>query len=287
MHFTKLLSSILLTLLLMPASLTAAQQEKWKLVWHDEFSRNGRIDTTKWTYEEGFVRNDEPQWYQRNNVYCLNGKLILEARRERKPNPTYNPDGKYYGQQRQFIEATSGSVQTRGLKEFQYGRIVVRARIPVGLGSWPAIWTLGSCKVPWPSCGEVDIMEFYRIDNDPKILANAAWGGDTWELPHWNTKRIPFSHFTAKDPHWAEKFHIWRMDWDEHAMKIYLDNELLNNIPIDSTINGQLAGAGINPFRNPHFILLDMALRPSDGKVANFPLPMKYEIDYVRIYRKQ
>jgi beta-glucanase (GH16 family) len=286
MHLNKILLLLLPVLLLPATSLNATGKEKWKLIWHDEFNRNGPIDTTCWKYEEGFIRNDEPQWYQRDNVYCRDGKLILEARREKKPNPTYNPAGKYYGQKRPFIEATSGSVQTRGLKEFCYGRIVVRARIPVGLGSWPAIWTLGD-SLPWPACGEVDIMEFYRVKGEPKILANAAWGGDTWELPHWNTKRVPYNHFTAKDPHWAEKFHIWRMDWDKHAMKIYLDNELLNDIPIDSTINGRLAGGGINPFKRPHFILLDMALRPSDGNVTDFPLPMKYEIDYVRVYRKQ
>lgn len=276
---------IVLCAALLPAAVWGAPKEKkWKLVWHDEFNTDGRVDSTRWIYEEGFIRNLEPQWYQRDNVYCKNGSLFIEARRENKPNPIYSPQGKNYKEKRKTITCSSGSIQTFGRKDFLYGRFVIRARIPVTLGAWPAIWMLGS-TLPWPANGEVDIMEFYRIKGDAKILANAAWGGDKWEQPHWNTKIVPYSHFTKKDSHWAEKFHIWRMDWDKQAIKIYIDDELINDIPIDSTFNGKAEGGGINPFQRPQFLLLNLALRPSDGEVVDFDLPMKYEIDYVRVFQ--
>ena len=90
----------------------------------------------------------------------------------------------------------------------------------------------------WPSCGEIDIMEYYRIQGIPHILANAALGTDARYHAMWNSKKIPFDYFLQKDKEWASKFHIWRMDWDEEAIKLYLDNELLNEIPLSQTTNG-------------------------------------------------
>ena len=87
----------------------------------------------------------------------------------------------------------------------------------------------------WPSCGEIDIMEYYQIKGTPHILANAAWGTDRQWHAKWDSQATPYSHFTDKDPDWASKFHIWRMDWDEEAIKLYLDDELLNEIPLSST----------------------------------------------------
>ena len=146
---------------------------------------------------------------------------------------------------------------TRGTKEFQYGRFEVRARIPVGPGSWPAIWLLGT-GMEWPSCGEIDVMEYYRINGKPVIMANAAWGTERRFNAKWNSTATPFSHFTDKDPDWASKFHIWRMDWDETAIKLYLDDELLNEIPLSETVNGSL-GNFANPFKQPHYLLLNLA----------------------------
>lgn len=92
-------------------------------------------------------------------------------------NPNYLEGSKDWRTSREFIECTSSSVTTAGKKEFLYGRIEIRARIPVGKGAWPAIWLLGR-SMEWPSCGEIDIMEFYRKQGVPHILANAAWGTD-------------------------------------------------------------------------------------------------------------
>ena len=130
-------------------------------------------------------------------------------------------------------------------------------------------------------------MEYYRIDGVPHILANAAWGTDRRYVAKWDSQAVPFSHFTDKDPQWAEKFHVWRMDWDEEAIRLYLDDELLNEIPLSETINGSL-GKGTNPFKQPHYILLNLALGGiNGGTIDDTAFPMRYEIDYVRVYQKQ
>ena len=139
----------------------------------------------------------------------------------------------------------------------------------------------------WPSCGEIDLMEYYRIDGVPHILANAAWGNDKrWDAV-WNSKKIPFSHFTDKDPDWALKYHLWRMDWNEERIQFFLDGELLNEIPLSTTLNGSI-GKGSNPFLSPQYILLDLALGGiHGGPIDDEALPIRYEVDFVRIYKRR
>lgn len=260
--------------------------QEWKLVWSDEFDRNGRLDTAAWNYENGFARNEEAQWYQSDNACCKGGKLIIEARKEEgRRNPLYKPGSQDWRKRREFVEYTSSSVTTAGKKEFLYGRFEVRARIPVGGGAWPAIWLLGT-GMEWPSCGEIDVMEYYRINGIPHILANACWGNDRSYDAVWNSRKIPFTHFTDRDPEWADKFHIWRMDWDETAIKLYLDDELLNEIPLSETVNGSI-GSGTNPFRRPQYLLLNLAVGGlNGGMIDDKEMPMRYEIDYVRVYQR-
>ena len=260
--------------------------QKWQLVWSDEFNTDGRPDSTKWNYEQGFVRNHEDQWYQPQNAYQQNGLLIIEGRREQRKNPTYRPHGRYWGQQRDSIHYTSACLTTQGKYSFLYGRLEVYARIPTAGGSWPAIWTLGS-GMEWPSCGEIDVMEFYRINGVPHILANAAWGNDRHYQAVWNSKRIPYSHFIQRDLNWAQHFHLWRMDWDETAIRIYLDDELLNEVLLSQTVNGSI-GRQLNPFQRPQYILLNLALGGDNGgSIDNLAFPMRYEIDYVRVYERR
>ena len=263
---------------------SAVWAEGLHLVWSDEFNGNGAPDSTVWNFEEGFVRNQEAQWYQAANAWQQDGCLIIEARREHRSNPTYDPTSRHWGKKREFIDYTSACLTTAGKKSFLYGRLEVRAKIPTASGAWPAIWTLGS-GMEWPSCGEIDIMEYYRIDGEPHILANAAWGNDQRFGAVWNSRKMPFAHFIEKNPDWANLFHVWRMDWDEEHICIYLDDELLNDIPLDTTINGSI-GLGENPFRKPQYILLNLALGGQNGgPVDDAALPMRYEIDYVRIYQ--
>jgi len=261
-------------------------QDGWKLVWSDEFNGSGAPDPAVWNFEHGFVRNHEDQWYQSENAFQEGGLLIIEARKEHKPNPTYQAGSQNWGRSREFIEYTSACITSSRKKTFLYGRLEVKAKIPVAGGSWPAIWTLGS-GMEWPSCGEIDVMEYYRIGGVPHILANAAWGNDRQWGSVWNSKKIPYRHFTDKDPHWADKFHVWRMDWDESFLRIYLDDELLNEVDLTTTINGS-RGRGENPFKKPQYILLNLALGGDNGgKIDDSAFPMRYEIDYVRIYEKE
>jgi beta-glucanase (GH16 family) len=252
-----------------------------KLTWSDEFNRNGKPNPKNWKYESGFVRNQELQWYQAHNANCINGVLVIEARREAIPNPGYNDSSDNWKSNRQSAAYTSSSINTKGLREFTYGRFEIRARIDTSSGSWPAIWTLGT-KGGWPLNGEVDIMEFYRVQNVPTILANLAWGRSEKGGPVWNTKTIPLSDFIAKDPEWTKKFHVWRMDWSKDSINLYLDNELLNTGLLHTTLNPD----STSPFREPHYLLLNLAVGSNGGDPSNTTFPIRYEVDYVRYYSK-
>ena len=262
------------------------EYEGWELVWSDEFNHNGPVDSSSWSFEHGFVRNSELQWYQDKNAYCKDGLLVIEGRKEKVKNPNYKPDSKSWKKNREYAEYTSSCIKTKGKREFLYGRFEIRARIPVSSGSWPAIWTLGNAQ-KWPSCGEVDIMEYYIKGGEPHILANAAWGDKKKKhAPKWDSNKIPYSTFLKKDPEWANKFHVWRMDWDQEFIRIYLDGELMNEVPLTATVNGA-SGDFINPFKQPHYILLNLAMGANGGEVDENVLPLKYEVDYVRVYQKK
>lgn len=250
------------------------------LSWSDEFNTSGKPDSTKWTYERGFVRNNELQWYQPDNASIKNGCLVIEGRREKVKNTRYEAGSQRWQQNREYAEYTSSSLKTQGLQQFHYGSIEVRARVDTNMSSWPAIWTLGVTQ-RWPLNGEVDVMEFYRVDNVPTILANAAWGRSGNGGAIWNTKRLPLSHFLAKDPDWPKKFHIWRMDWNADSINLYLDNELLNTAVLKNTLNPD----GFNPFQQPHYLLLNLAIGSNGGDPVNVKYPIKYEVDYVRYYK--
>ncbi len=277
---------LMMTLNTATAQTTKETEEGWTLVWSDEFNRDGRPDSTTWNYEQGFVRNHEAQWYQPANTWQENGLLIIEGRREHRPNPTYRPGSRHWGQQRENIDYTSACLTTMGKREFRYGRLEVSARIPTASGAWPAIWTLGR-GMEWPSCGEIDIMEFYRINGKPHILANVAWGNDRRYEAVWNSRKLDYKHFTQRNQHWDLYFHTWRMDWDEVSIRLYLDDELLNEVPLSSTVNGSV-GQHSNPFTKPQYILLNLALGGDNGgTIDDSAFPMRYEIDYVRVYEKR
>jgi beta-glucanase (GH16 family) len=155
-------------------------------------------------------------------------------------------------------------------------------RIDTVKGSWPAIWTLG-VNGRWPTNGEVDIMEFYRVNDVPTILANVAWGTRQPSTAKWHTETIPLSNFLAIDQKWVEKFHIWKMDWNKDSINIYLDDRLLNTTLLNQTINADSS----NPFLQPHFLLLNLAIGGNGGEPSKSATPVKYEIDYVRVYQKK
>lgn len=253
----------------------------YSLVWKDEFNNTGKPDTTNWIYEYGFVRNEELQWYQPENANCKNGVLLIEGKREKVKNTRYNATSGDWHFNREYAAYTSASIQTKGLHQWQFGCFEIRARIDTTMGSWPAIWTLG-VKGEWPSNGEIDIMEFYRIKQQPVILANAAWGTDKRYVAKWDSEIKPLAHFTAKDTEWVKKFHVWKMEWDKETISLFLDDELLNSTDLNQTINP----GGINPFLQPHYLLLNLALGGNGGNPSFAPRPTTYEVDYVRVYQK-
>lgn len=249
----------------------------YKLLWADEFDKDGPPDPCNWTYERGFVRNEELQWYQPENAICENGLLIIEGRREQKQNPRYNPESTNWEQNREYAEYTSTSMTTRGLKSWMYGRFEMRAKIDTRPGLWPAFWTLGT-QSEWPSCGEIDIMEYYK----GTLLANAAWGTEKRWVPKWDTVKKPITEFN--DPNWSDKFHVWRMDWDPNSIELYVDDDLLNTTDLNETLNAD----GTNPFRQPLYIILNLAIGGhAGGDPSNTEFPAKFLVDYVRIYKRQ
>lgn len=257
----------------------ANRQEKgYQLVWADEFNRDGAPDPANWTYEKGFVRNEEDQWYQPENAFCQNGYLFIEARREQKPNPDYIPGSTNWRTSRPEIHYSSACIKTAGLQVWKYGRFEMRARIDIRAGMWPAWWTLGVDR-PWPANGEIDIMEYYRN----KLLANiACLGAD--RRPEWHSVRTPMDSLGGKN--WAAKFHVWRMDWDKDSIALYVDNLLLNKVALDALTDKD--GSHFNPFMQPHYMLLNLAVGGQNGgdpEATGFP--GRFEVDYVRVYEKK
>lgn len=245
-----------------------------KLVWADEFNTDGAPDPKNWTFEQGFVRNEELQWYQPENAYCKKGLLIIEARKENKPNPNYEAGSTEWRKNRKTIDYTAACLITKGLHQWQYGRFEMRGKINVDPGLWPAFWTLG-VKGEWPSNGEIDIMEYYRNT----LLANVAWATPTRYKANWNSTKVPLSDFKKN---WANQFHIWRMDWDEKTIKLYVDDQLLLTSDSQKTVNPD----GSHPFDQPHYVLLNLAIGGQNGgDPSQTTFPARFEVDYVRVYQ--
>lgn len=252
--------------------------EEYKLVWAEEFNNDGRPDSSNWKYERGFVRNEELQWYQPDNATCKNGYLVIEARKEHRPNPQYEEGSRDWRKNRKTIEYTASCINTSGLHAWQYGRFVMRGKIDISAGLWPAWWTLGVAG-RWPANGEIDIMEYYK----GKLLANVACiGSDRKAQWYSNT----FSIDSIGGETWASQFHIWRMDWDEHRIVLYIDDILLNKVELSKLVNKD--GSNVNPFKQSHYMLLNLAMGGMNGgDVAGTKFPNRFEVDYVRVYQKR
>lgn len=274
----RLLFSLLGFLFLGIYSTPAKKTGDYQLVWSDEFNKDGAPDPANWTYELGFVRNNEFQYYQKENVFCKNGMLVIEARKETKENPGYVAGSNDWRRKRPVIEYSSGCIISRKLQSWQYGRFEMRGRIDISNGLWPAWWTLGNEK-RWPGNGEIDIMEFYR----GKLLANIACLGSD-KKAEWFSNRFSTDSMGGKK--WADQFHVWRMDWDENEIALFVDNQLLNKVPMDKLENKD--GSGFNPFKQPHYMLLNLAIGGDNGgDPSNTVFPNRFEVDYVRVYQKK
>lgn len=250
--------------------------EGYTLDWSDEFNVEGRPDPAVWSYENGFARNEEAQWYQPDNATVQKGCLVIEARREQKLNPKYKAGSSDWKLNRQYAEYTSSSLGTSGTKTWQYGRFEMRGRIKTQAGLWPAWWTLGKAG-EWPSCGEIDIMEYYA----GYVRANIACGTSTQWQAKWDSAQWQVSTFEDKD--WQSKFHIWRMDWDEQKIDLYLDDKLINTAKLQDLLNAD----GTSPFKQPHYMLINLAIGGKNGgDPSKTAFPSIYEVDYVRVFKR-
>jgi len=280
-HVSWLAAVLLVTALAAPAlfcdTSPAPERPGWELVWSDEFDYEGLPDPERWSFETGFVRNYEEQCYTRarlENVRVEDGRLIIEGRRERWPNQRYEPESRDWRREREYAEYTSGSVETRGLFSFQYGRVEVRAKLPEGRGVWPAIWTLGENypEVGWPRCGEIDIMEF--VGHDPnRVHANVHFLRD-------DEHASQAGYLVVEAPY--RDFHVYAMEWDERHIAFFFDDQEYHRVDLD------IAGEGAdNPFRRPHYLKLNLALGGTwGGEIDDTIFPQQFVIDYVRVYQR-
>lgn len=268
----------------------AANAQHWQLVWSDEFNYTGLPDKSKWGYEEGFVRNQEPQYYtvdRPENARVENGCLVIEARKEQYPNAAYKPGSTQPGStqpgstqpastQPAFAEYTSASLVTREKESWKYGRIEVRAKVPGGLGSWPAIWLLGADRddVKWPMCGEVDIMEF--LGKDPsRIYGTVHYADGSGKYAHKGGIE------SSVNP--ADGFHIYALQWYPDRLEFYYDSVKYFVFDISK------ADTYDHMFKKNFYLLLNLALgHPGSwaGPFADSELPMRYYVDYVRVYKE-
>ena len=236
-----------------------------KLVWSDEFNITGHPDTTKWAYNIGTGSNgwgnNELEYYtnSNNNARVENGNLIIEARKE-------NVGGQNY---------TSARMLTQGKADWTYGRFEIRAKLPAGVGSWPAIWMLGSNidQVGWPACGEIDIMEHVG-----KSLNEIHWSAHS-KLYNWPKGTQKTAKAFINDV--TTSFHVYTLDWSKKEMKFYVDNVLY------LTVENENKSDEYYPFVAPQFLLLNLAVGGGFGgpKVDDSIFPIRMEVDYVRVYQ--
>jgi beta-glucanase (GH16 family) len=262
---------------------TGACAADWKLVWSDEFDHPGLPDPSKWDYEEGFIRNNEEQFYTRGrteNARVENGMLVIEGRRERLKNPSFDPNAQGPGaarRRREYAEYTSASLTTRGKASWTYGRIEVRAKLPSARGTWPAIWTLGTNEkqVGWPACGEIDIMEF--VGFDPGVI-------------HANIHTKKYNHMLRtgkgdqiKIPDASEAFHVYTLEWDADHLDFFVDEQKY------FTYRNEGTGSDVWPYDREQYLILNLAIGGAWGGAKGIDessFPQRYYIDYVRVYQK-
>jgi beta-glucanase (GH16 family) len=274
------MKTLIRALLLLSMASTAGAAD-WKLVWSDEFDKPGLPDATRWDYETGFLRNHERQYYtraRRENARVENGVLVIEARKEKyMASSARLGRGEAANKRRADAEYTSASLTTRGKAAWTYGRIEVCAKLPAGRGTWPAIWTLGVNfdKVGWPTCGEVDIMEF--VGFEPGIVhANI------------HTKKYNHAINTGKGdkvtiPEASREFHVFAIEWDAQKIDFFVDARKYFTYHNDGT------GFDSWPYDKDQYLILNLAIGGDWGGqkgIDDHIFPQRYEIDYVRVYQK-
>ncbi len=291
----------------------------WSLVWSEEFDKDGLVDTNIWAYEVGFVRNHEPQYYTRareENCVVKDGVLTLTARKETWQNEDYLKQKSGWKYSVKEAKYTSADITTR--RTFLFGRLEIRAQLPATQGSWPAIWTLGdSLRKPkddpeywnWPCSGEIDIVEVWG-HNPNRIAACLHTAKDGYKQKaneHHTVIGGGDRHFSKPGEGPGEGFHTYTLDWYEDRILFFYDGIRYGS----ATLSRSDWPDGSNPFRKPHYLLLNLALggygnkvvdvdtpemkktKDADGKEIEVPtgkiipaakFPMEMKVDWVRYY---
>jgi beta-glucanase (GH16 family) len=235
-----------------------------RLIWGDEFNYTGEPDTTKWNYDLGGHGwgNNELQYYTNNskNVRVENGNLVIEARKDSLENRAY----------------TSTRIVSKKKGDWLYGKIEVRAKLPKGKGTWPAIWMLSTDWKygAWPASGEIDIME--HVGYDPEVVHGTV-----------HTEAYNHTKQTQKEGKITvsgaqEDFHIYAVEWRENKMDFLVDNKLYHTIvrePKDDYKGW--------PFDQKFHLLMNLAVGGNWGGAKGIDesiWPQRLEIDYVRVY---
>jgi beta-glucanase (GH16 family) len=254
-----------LILLLTGVGFAGAQQQH--LIWHDEFDGQGHPDSSHWNHEVGGHGwgNDELQYYtdrRLKNARVENGKLIIEAHRE-----------DYKGS-----EYTSARLTTKNKGDWVYGRMEVRAKLPSGTGTWPAIWMLPTEWIygdgSWPDNGEIDIME--HVGYDPGVI-HGTIHTDAYNHMQGTQKGGSINISDA-----TESFHVYAIEWNSSEIRWYVDDQLY------FTYENEGSGWRVWPFDHPFHMLLNIAIGGAWGGVEgvdNSIFPVRMEVDYVRIYQ--
>jgi beta-glucanase (GH16 family) len=232
-----------------------------ELVWSDEFDGTA-LDASKWAPEVRDVWfNNELQatTNSRDNINVTGGNLNIVARRQ-----SYN--GRDY---------TSGRIVTKGKKDFVFGRIDTRAKLPKGKGIWPAIWMLGSndSTVPWPACGEIDIMELRG--STPKVNISTIHFGNTVA----DRRYIGTTYTLPGTGDFSDDFHTFSFIRSRDRMRWYVDGVLYYTLTSGD--------ASPYPFNNPFYMILNVAVGGDfDGNPdASTTFPQQMQVDYVRYYQ--
>jgi len=255
---------LLLAFFVFSCKKTDNESTNWKLVWSDEFEgeEGTALDASKWTYDIGGWGwgNNERQYYTdrtENASLDGDGNLQIVAREENYESSNY----------------TSARILTQNTFTQQHGRFEARIKLPRGQGIWPAFWMLGANfpTVGWPTCGEIDIMEY--LGNDVKTIHGSVHG------PGYSAGNAVSSSYTVENARFDNKFYVFAVEWSSSAIKYYVDDNLYQTITPSQT-NGTWV------FNNEFFMILNVAV---GGNWPGYPdestrFPQTMYVDYVRVY---
>ena len=252
---------------------TSSSRGEWRLVWSDEFNYNGLPDDNKWGYDVGGHGwgNKELQYYterRKENARVENGNLIIEARRD-------GFEGNKY---------TSARLVSKNKGDWTYGRFEVRAKLPSGRGTWPAIWMLPTKKNygngGWPDNGEIDIME--HVGFDPDVVHGSAHTRSYYHKI--NTQKT--SKILVPDA--RTSFNVYAVEWTPEEIRWYVNGKHFFTFANERLSNSK-ADYKQWPFDKPFHILLNLAVGGTWGGqrgVDESIWPQRMEVDYVRIYQQ-